>query len=59
VSSSSTALHPLSSDRGDALLPAYTRDPFEVLDDLMQVIEALCPTWPERELFPITAAFKL
>lgn len=27
------------------------RDPFEVLDDLMVVIEALCPVWPHRETF--------
>jgi len=59
VNSSSAALLPLSSDRGEGLPSADTRDPFEVLDDLMQVIEALCPMWPERELFPITAAFKL
>lgn len=26
-------------------------DPFEALDDLMVVIEALCPTWPLREPF--------
>ncbi len=37
------------------------RDPFEALDDLMQVVEALCPRWPERESFGDTAAsvFKL
>jgi len=55
----SAALHPLSSDGGATLPPTDSRDPFEVLDDLMQVIEALCPTWPERELFPVNAAFKL
>lgn len=27
------------------------RDPFEVLDDLMVVVEALCPVWPQRETF--------
>jgi hypothetical protein len=27
------------------------RDPFEALDDLMVVVEALCPTWPWRESF--------
>jgi hypothetical protein len=27
------------------------RDPFEALDDLMVVVEALCPTWPGRESF--------
>jgi len=26
-------------------------DPFRELDDLMAVIEALCPTWPPREAF--------
>jgi hypothetical protein len=27
---------------------AISRDPFEALDDLMTVIEALCPVWPYR-----------
>ena len=27
------------------------RDPFEALDDLMVVVEALCPRWPSRESF--------
>lgn len=27
------------------------RDPFEVLDDLMTVVEALCPSWPPRSAF--------
>lgn len=26
-------------------------DPFRALDDLMIVIEALCPEWPAREPF--------
>jgi hypothetical protein len=26
------------------------REPYEALDDLMSVIEALCPTWPPREI---------
>jgi hypothetical protein len=25
-------------------------DPYRVLDDLMAVIEALCPVWPPREI---------
>ena len=57
--SSDVALHPLSSTGGINAPLADTRDPFEVLDDLMQVIEALCPTWPTRDLFPDTAEFKL
>lgn len=35
------------------------REPYEALDDLMSVIEALCPTWPERPVFPATAKFLL
>ena len=27
------------------------REPFEALDDLMSVIEALCPVWPPRGVF--------
>ena len=26
------------------------REPYEALDDLMSVIEALCPRWPRREI---------
>ena len=40
---------PVSSDR----------DPFEVLDDLMVVIEALRPTWPPRESIENTIQSRL
>jgi len=26
-------------------------DPYQTLDDLMVVVEALCPPWPPRDLF--------
>ena len=26
-------------------------DPYRTLDELMVVVEALCPVWPERETF--------
>jgi len=32
-----------------AAVPGH-RDAFEMLDDLMVVVEALCPTWPRREI---------
>jgi aminoglycoside-2''-adenylyltransferase len=42
----------------EARVPAATnRDPFEALDDLMTVIEALCPVWPNRETFSSTDRF--
>jgi len=35
------------------------RDPFAVLDDLMTVIEALCPSWPQRGTFASSSKFLL
>jgi len=49
---------PLAADGGLTHVPAATsRDPFEALDDLMTVIEALCPVWPRREIFSSTDRF--
>lgn len=49
---------PFVADGGIAHVPAAaTRDPFEELDDLMTVIEVLCPVWPNRELFSSTNRF--
>jgi hypothetical protein len=59
MSSSDVALHLLSSTGGVSSQPADPRDPFEALDDLMQVVEALCPTWPNREVFSDAGAFIL
>ena len=35
------------------------RDPYEVLEDLMQVVEALCPVWPEKDLPAPSFVFRL
>jgi hypothetical protein len=51
--------YPLASAGGVSESPADSRGPFEVLDDLMQVIESLCPTYPSRDTFPVCAIFKL
>jgi hypothetical protein len=49
---------PFAADGGITYVPAVTsRDPFEALDDLMTVIEALCPVWPSREIFSSTDRF--
>jgi len=46
-----------SADDGPVVVPVTSeRDPYEMLDDLMTVIEALCPTWPRRE--PMTEGGK-
>jgi hypothetical protein len=41
----------LVADGGVSTLPTSGRDPYEMLDDLMVVVEALCPRWPQRETF--------
>ena len=39
--------------------PPDHRDPFEALDDLMTVVEALCPRWPERDARTTGNCFRL
>jgi hypothetical protein len=49
---------PFAADGGITHVQAATsRDPFEALDDLMTVIDALCPVWPHREIFSSTDRF--
>lgn len=49
---------PFAADGGMTHVPVVaSRDPFEALDDLMTVIEALCPVWPDREIFSPTDRF--
>jgi len=43
--------HPFVAEGGIPYIPDPHRDPFEALDDLMTVVEALSPTWPPREPF--------
>ena len=35
------------------------REPYEALDDLMSVVEALCPIWPSRGIFGGSGKFLL
>lgn len=42
---------PLVDEGGVRVPPEEEADPFRALDELMVVIEALCPTWPERKPF--------
>ena len=51
--------HPLAAGGGIATAPPEVKDPFAALDDLMVVIEALCPTWPQRELFAAAGDWRL
>ncbi len=52
-------MHPLVSEGGVHTLPSDAGDPFAQLDDLMQVVEALCPTYPPRDTFEGAGEFKL
>ena len=52
-SGNSTSLKdaPLAADGGLALPATCAEDPFRALDELMAVVEALCPTCPQRDPF--------
>ncbi len=42
---------PFVAEGGITITPEATPDPFAALDELMVVVEALCPEWPQRGLF--------
>jgi len=50
---------PFAADSGVRRIPQRPEDPFRALDDLMAVVEALCPTWPERKPFERTDDMRL
>ncbi len=49
---------PIAGGGGVTATVPDQRDPYQALDDLMVVIEALCPTWPSRPAMG-TGQFKL
>jgi hypothetical protein len=49
-SSDKPKVYPFVAEGGVAYQVSPNRDPFEALDDLMTVVEALCPVWPAREI---------
>lgn len=42
---------PLAAEGGVHVPPERPADPYRELDDLMAVVEQLCPRWPERDVF--------
>jgi hypothetical protein len=50
-SSETSAEPPFAADGGVEPLRRVELDPYRALDELMAVVEALCPVWPERETF--------
>lgn len=42
---------PIIGNAGVAPAVAPPADPFQALDDLMVVVEELCPVWPPRPIF--------
>ncbi|HEY4214769.1 MAG TPA: hypothetical protein VGM84_25055 [Steroidobacteraceae bacterium] len=59
MSSIDPPTHPLVSDGGIEPKIVESADPFTALDELMQVVEALCPTYPPRGTFARSTKFKL
>jgi hypothetical protein len=50
---------PLVGSGGVKTRPTVHGDPYKALDDLMVVVEQLCPVWPPRELFSSTGLWLL
>jgi hypothetical protein len=42
---------PLAAEGGVRVSTERPDDPYQVLDDLMAVVEQLCPQWPQRDIF--------
>jgi hypothetical protein len=40
--------YPLAGNDVSSTRLMSLKDPYEMLDDLMVVVEALCPVWPSR-----------
>jgi hypothetical protein len=50
---------PIAAEGGVRCPVEEVPDPLQVLDELMVVVEALCPRWPERPSCPASARFLL
>jgi hypothetical protein len=50
-SSTNSTDQPFANDGGLVRSTPSDEDPYRTLDDLMAVVEALCPNWPERGVF--------
>lgn len=50
---------PIAADGGFEGPVPDTRDPYEILDDMMAVVEQLCPEFPEREIFKTDGDWRL
>jgi hypothetical protein len=50
-SSAKSGESPLAAEGGIPAPPRHDDDPYRTLDDLMVVVEALCPVWPPRDPF--------
>jgi hypothetical protein len=53
------ATQPLFEEGGMTVPLRSERDPYELLDDLMVVVEQLCPVWPPRGPFSSTGSWTL
>ena len=50
---------PFAADAGIQSTAAQPEDWFQALDDLLVVVEALCPRWPARQPFNISGSLLL
>lgn len=50
---------PICASGGDPVPVRTDRDPYQALDELMRVVESLCPVWPPRDQMHCRGAFLL
>lgn len=50
---------PLAAEAGLSAPPPAGEDPWRTFEEVMAVVEALCPEWPQRPTFPQDAKFLL
>ena len=50
---------PLAADGGIRAPVPVCEDPYRSLDELMVVLEAFCPVWPQRPVFDEEGPFLL
>jgi hypothetical protein len=59
TSHNETGRQPLADAGGIPATYSPVKDPFAQLEDLMIVVEALCPKWPARPIFTDNGHWRL
>jgi len=59
MKSAKSSQYPFAAEGGLESRPSEATDPFKRLDELMAIIEASCPTWPEHQCFTAQGQWRM